>query len=124
MHGELIKVRCTTCSSTTTTREDLGELPTCACGGLLRPHVVWFGEIPFYLDQIARVLSDAELFLVIGTSGWVYPAAGFIYQAKAGGARTVGVNVEAPSDSSIYDEFYQGKAGVVLPQLVDHWIKT
>jgi NAD-dependent deacetylase len=124
MHGELIKVRCTACGGTTTNREELGELPECSCGGLLRPHVVWFGEIPFYLDEISAVLSSAEVFLVIGTSGWVYPAAGFIYQAKAAGAQTVGINIEAPSHASVYDEFHQGKAGEVLPQLVDHWIKT
>jgi NAD-dependent deacetylase len=124
MHGELVKIRCTACGVITTNREELEELPTCSCGGLLRPHVVWFGEIPFFLDQIAQVLASANLFLVVGTSGWVYPAAGFIYQANAVGARTVGVNIEAPADSSIYDEFYQGKAGIVLPELVDHWIKA
>jgi NAD-dependent deacetylase len=123
MHGELNKVRCTTCGATTVNLEELEELPRCPCGGLLRPHVVWFGEVPFHLDRIAHVLSASELFMVIGTSGWVYPAAGFIYQAKAAGAHTLGINIEAPSDTRLYDEFFQGKAGIVLPHLVDHWIK-
>ncbi|MBN1425143.1 NAD-dependent deacylase [Candidatus Fermentibacteria bacterium] len=121
MHGELRKVRCTGCGMIEARPEELEELPRCSCGALLRPHVVWFGEVPLELDRIARVLRRAQVFLVIGTSGHVYPAAAFIHDARAAGASTVGVNIQEPEVDWVYDEFHLGKAGEVIPALVERW---
>jgi len=122
MHGELAKVRCTRCGTITETLEDLGVLPHCDCGGMLRPHIVWFGEVPMLMDEIDDAIRACTLFLVVGTSGVVYPAAGLLAQAKASGARTVGVNLEAPDNVAYLDHFFQGKADEILPKLVESWI--
>lgn len=121
MHGELRKVRCTGCGRVEERLDQLTDLPRCTCGALLRPHVVWFGEMPLLLGEISQALRRAQLFLVIGTSGQVYPAASFIFDARAAGARTVGINIEEPEDTWLYDEFHVGPAGVVLPPLVEKW---
>jgi NAD-dependent deacetylase len=123
MHGELAKVRCTGCEAITETLDDLGPLPRCAdCGALLRPHIVWFGEMPMFMDEIDAAVRGCTLFLVVGTSGTVYPAAGLVAQAKAHGACTVGVNLEPPDNAAYLDHFLQGKAGEILPRLVEKWI--
>ncbi|MCU0610999.1 MAG: NAD-dependent deacylase [Candidatus Eisenbacteria bacterium] len=124
MHGELRKVRCTACGAFEERREELPALPTCDCGAVLRPHVVWFGETPLFLDRITPLLRRAQVFLVVGTSGHVYPAAGFIFEARAAGAWTVGVNVEEAEADWAYDAFHLGKAGSVLPELVRGWLKA
>ncbi len=123
MHGELAKVRCTRCGTVRETLEDLPELPRCGCGGLLRPHVVWFGEIPFDTDKLYELVEECGVFLVVGTSGVVHPAATFVIHAKRSGAVTVGVNLETPENRHYIDHFYQGKAGEVIPKLVDHWAR-
>jgi len=122
MHGELAKVRCTRCEKITETLGDLGPLPHCDCGGMLRPHIVWFGEVPMFMDKIDDAVRACTLFLVVGTSGVVYPAAGLLAQAKASGARTVGVNLEAPDNVAYLDHFFWGKAGEILPKLVETWL--
>jgi NAD-dependent deacetylase len=123
MHGELAKVRCTGCGAITETLDELGPLPLCpGCGAVLRPHIVWFGEMPMWMDEIDSAVRDCTLFLVVGTSGTVYPAAGLVAQAKAHGARTVGVNLEPPENAAYLDHFLQGKAGEILPALVEEWI--
>lgn len=124
MHGELLKVRCTQCHTVlhtdTDLLEDAGEtLPYCDCGGLLRPHIVWFGEMPFSMEKIQAYLSQCTHFLSIGTSGVVYPAAGFLRQAKINGATTYGINLDPPENHGLFDLFYQGKAGDILPQWVN-----
>jgi len=124
MHGELRKVRCSGCGAVDEASGELDPTPRCACGALLRPHVVWFGEVPFHLPEITRALRDAQLFVVIGTSGHVYPAASFIFEARAARARTIGINTEVPESDWAYDEFYLGKAGEVLPEIVGGWIST
>lgn len=123
MHGELSKVRCTQCQKVGETLEELPDLPWCPCGGLLRPHIVWFGEIPFHMDELYDLVGQCDLFLVVGTSGVVHPAAAFVMHGKRSGAVTVGVNLEPPENRMYIDHFYQGKAGEVLPKLVDHWIR-
>jgi NAD-dependent deacetylase len=123
MHGELAKVRCTGCGTITETLEDLGPLPHCAsCGAMLRPHIVWFGEMPMFFGEIDVAVRECHLFLVVGTSGTVYPAAGMLSLAKSCGARTVGINLDEPDNVDLIDHFFQGKAGQLLPPLVDEWL--
>jgi NAD-dependent deacetylase len=123
MHGELAKVRCTGCGTITETLDDLGPLPHCdSCGAMLRPHIVWFGEVPMFLDEIDEAVRACTLFLVVGTSGVVYPAAGMLSLAKACGARSVGVNLDEPDNVDLIDHFFQGKAGEILPPLVEDWL--
>jgi NAD-dependent deacetylase len=121
MHGELMKTRCTRCHRVETSLDELPEMPRCQCGGLLRPHVVWFGEIPFQMDTLYRIVEDCDLFLVVGTSGAVHPAAAFVIHAKGNGAVTAGINLEIPENRFYLDHFYRGKAGEILPRLVEHW---
>jgi NAD-dependent deacetylase len=90
MHGELLKARCTACGETMPWRDDLSvevPCPSCRRSGGLRPHVVWFGEMPLEMDAIYDALLGADLFVAIGTSGSVYPAAGFVSEAR-GSTRT------------------------------------
>ena len=122
MHGELLKSRCTECESVAVCREDLSRASICgACGGIdcLRPHVVWFGEMPFFLDEIAAAISTADLFVAIGTSGLVYPAAGFVSLARDAGARTLEINLEASASSGVFHESRRGKAGDLVPEWVE-----
>jgi len=126
MHGSLNTAWCTHCGNRFPTEEiDLeAELPPCpSCNKMLRPDIVWFGEIPYQLDRIQSLLDRATLLIVIGTSGNVYPAAGFVMQARFLGARTLSVNLDAPENKGFFNEFYQGKAGEILPHLVDEWLK-
>lgn len=120
MHGELFKSRCDTCSLKpfvdTSLHESPGEIPRCSCGGRIRPHICWFGETPFELEQIFRALDDCSLFIAIGTSGGVEPAASFAAHV-AGRARTYYVGPEAPANRSLFDECFLGKAGELLPGL-------
>lgn len=124
MHGELLKIRCIQCRQVTHTDGDILDgtedgIPRCPCGGMLRPHIVWFGEVPFQIERIQTYLSQCTHFLSIGTSGVVYPAAGFLLWAKQVNATTYGINLEPPENHALFDRFYQGKAGEVLPQWVE-----
>ena len=122
MHGELLKSRCTECKAVADCREDLGRASVCkACGHLdcLRPHVVWFGEMPFGLDEIAVAISQADLFVAIGTSGLVYPAAGFVSWARQGRVKTLELNLEESAASGTFHESRRGRAGDLVPQWVD-----
>lgn len=126
MHGTLNTAWCTRCSKRFPTAEiNLeADLPPCPnCGKMLRPDIVWFGEIPYHMDRIQSLLDKTTLLIVIGTSGNVYPAAGFVMQARYLGARTLSVNLDAPENKGFFNEFYQGKAGEILPRLVDEWLK-
>jgi NAD-dependent deacetylase len=91
-------------------------IPVCACGARVRPHIVWFGEIPFGMDAIEAKLRTCDVFVTIGSSGAVYPAAGFV-AAVRGRARTVYVGPEAPDNARSFDELRLGKAGDVVPGL-------
>lgn len=121
MHGSLELSRCTRCETLTPAGEDQqGEdgLPhSKCCGSLLRPHVVWFGEVPLFLDQIQAAVSECDLFVSIGTSGNVYPAAGLIQLAKMAGARTVSVNKEPIPQQLSVDDYLEGPAGSLVPRL-------
>ena len=120
MHGELFKSRCDTCSrppfDDTSLCEPPAEVPRCECGGRIRPHICWFGEVPFDLDRIYEALDACTMFVAVGTSGVVEPAASFVAQVS-GGARTVYVGPETPANASSFTEYHLGKAGDVLPNL-------
>jgi NAD-dependent deacetylase len=120
MHGELLKARCAACGKVLGWPGDLSRADRCpACGaGSLRPHVVWFGEFPFYMeDEIPAALS-AEVFLAIGTSGVVYPASGMVAQAKLLGRLTVEANLDATETSHFFDHRLIGPAGSTIPDMV------
>ena len=99
-----------------TTYDPPAELPRCECGGRIRPHICWFGEVPFELDRIFRSLDKCKYFIAVGTSGVVEPAASFVAHV-AGRARTIYVGVEEPTNVSAFTECHLGKAGEVLPKL-------
>ena len=122
MHGELLKARCTGCDAVVGWRTDLGATdpcPACARTGTLRPHVVWFGEMPLHLAEIEDALAAADLFAAIGTSGAVYPAAGFVGMARAHGVRTCELNLEPSDTSNQFQERRYGLATAVVPAWVD-----
>lgn len=119
MHGELSKVRCLGCAGVFEWSAETSTSTVCpGCGGVgvLRPHIVWFGEVPLFLDEIERALSRATLFVSIGTSGHVYPAAGFFRIARTFGARTVELNLEPSENSSAFDETRYGPATEIVPR--------
>jgi NAD-dependent deacetylase len=121
MHGELFKSRCDACPrppfSDRNHYEPPSALPRCECGGQIRPHICWFGEVPFDLDRIYRALDECTMFLAIGTSGVVEPAASFVAHVR-GRARTLYVGPEAPANASSFLECHLAKAGEVLPALL------
>ena len=117
MHGEMLKIRCEYSERVFDNREDVFPETVCSCCGRpggLRPDVVWFGEMPFHMDEIFNALAACDLFLAIGTSGNVYPAAGFYQAAKAGGARTVELNLERTGSS--FDHGHYGPATEIVPR--------
>jgi NAD-dependent deacetylase len=123
MHGELLKTRCGACSQVVPWTEDLSvETPCPGCGrtGAMRPDVVWFGEMPMHLDAIYEALGDADLFVSIGTSGSVYPASGFVEEARRAGTRTCEINLEPSENAWAFDEKVYGNATEVLPR----WVET
>ena len=122
LHGNIWQVRCTGCEAL---KEDLRvplpELPQCeSCGSLLRPHVVWFGEMldPQVLNAAFDAISECDLMIVIGTSGTVQPAASMGVQAKKSGATVAEVNLEPTPYSDVYNISISGKSGEILPQLL------
>jgi NAD-dependent deacetylase len=125
MHGELLKIRCAACGRM---ERFLGDLavdnlcPDCGGQGRLRPHIVWFGEMPLCMDEIGEALDDAALFIAIGTSGTVYPAAGFGAAARANGAVTVEVNMEETGGS--FDAGLYGPATRTVPALVEALLES
>jgi NAD-dependent deacetylase len=127
MHGELEKLRCEQCNhiEIMMDRDHLGEelLQCTKCEGRLRPHIVWFSEPPLQLLEIDDALSKCDVFIVIGTSGNVTPASTFLHIAKFEGAHTICINLDPPENVYFFDEFIQGKAGEILPALVQRWIE-
>ena len=122
MHGELLKARCGRCQVIRPWLDDLTVSDACRnCGaaGALRPHVVWFGELPLALDLIDQALRKADLFVAIGTSGAVYPGAGFVAEARAYGLRTCEINLEAADNADLFDEQRLGPASETVPAWVD-----
>ena len=127
MHGELLKIRCAFCAAQTMWAGDIGIDVACSeCGeaGGLRPHVVWFGEMPMEMERIYEALERCGLFLSIGTLGNVYPAAGFVAHVKqaggrTGGAHTAELNLEPSEGASLFDETRYGPATNVVPAYVE-----
>jgi NAD-dependent deacetylase len=122
MHGELAKSRCEReCGAEPVddvrVYASLDEVGRCACGGRLRPHIVFFGEMPLKMDRIQREIAQSTLMVVVGTSGSVYPAANFVHWARSRGARTVYVGPERPLNAEAFTQVVEGKAGQVLPGL-------
>jgi NAD-dependent deacetylase len=123
MHGELLSQRCVRCGDTRRGTEAFGsDTPCPACssdGNALRPDIVWFGEMPMHMDRIGTWLAECDLFVAIGTSGAVYPAAGFVREAGYYGAVTVEVNRDDSEVSSHFDHRILGLASEAVPRLVD-----
>ncbi len=121
MHGELLKSRCEREHAQPFYDEAayLGEqhLPRCSCGGRVRPHICWFGEVPFEMDAIAQALNACTILVTIGSSGNVYPAAGFVSTARRRGAKTIYVGPEAPENAHAFHECRLGTATEVVPTL-------
>ncbi len=121
MHGELLKVRCTVSGQVLSWTKDVSASDRCHCcqfPAALRPHVVWFGEMPLGMDEIYQALEKADYFIAIGTSGHVYPAAGFVHEAKLQGAHTVELNLEPSQVGSEFEEQQYGLASEVVPTYV------
>jgi NAD-dependent deacetylase len=117
MHGTLFQSRCVSCEQPFPDQAQYeADMPMCeACGDPVRPHIVWFGEIPLDMDRIYRELDRATHLLVVGTSGSVYPAAGFVHIANERGIRTVYVGPEEPLNARVFDEIVLGAATTALP---------
>ena len=122
MHGELTKGWCLACNERQPWSGDMGEAAECAlCGdrGRVRPDIVWFGEMPYEMNRIEDALRSADLFVSIGTSGAVYPAAGLVQTARYCGARTLEMNLDPSLGSTFFDESRIGPAGKLVPEWVD-----
>lgn len=124
MHGELAKSRCKADCGRPPVEDravyrSLEEVSRCECGARLRPHIVFFGEIPLEMSRIEQEIARSSLLVVIGTSGSVYPAANFVHWARQAGARTVYVGPERPLNAAVFTTIVEGKAGEVLPGLFE-----
>jgi len=127
MHGELLQARCIACHALTTWRSDLDVVDSCpACGqlGRLRPHVVLFGEMPLHMEAIEAALAGSDLFVAIGTSGSVYPAAGFVAEARAQRIRTCELNLDPSGNAHLFDVGDYGPATTIVPAWVDEMLAS
>ena len=126
MHGELTSIRCTHCNAREYYEEETSVDSLCSsCGhAALRPDIVWFGEMPFFMNEIETALTACDLFVSIGTSGAVYPAAGFVHMAGRHGKDTLEINLEPSEGSSAFNESRLGKAGELVPLWVDEIIEN
>jgi len=124
MHGALKQALCAACRERFGWDEALPPETACpACATpALRPDIVFFGEIPYHMDRIEAALAEADLFVSIGTSGAVYPAAGFVRMASAYGARTLELNLERSEGSGWFDESRLGSAGQLVPEWVEQML--
>lgn len=130
MHGRILQAFCIHCSHGTGVkiecRTDLSTenvCPSCGQKGSLRPDIVWFGEMPYHMDEISAALASCDLFIAIGTSGHVYPAAGFVREAMSAGAITIEMNMEPSLNASAFNYSIVGPAGTTVPQLVEELLK-
>ncbi len=122
MHGELLSAWCTACGGKHAWTQDISAdtaCPQCRKGGHMRPDIVWFGEMPYHMDRIEDALFEAEMFISIGTSGNVYPAAGFVAGARANGAATVELNLEPSEGSGQFHICRNGPATEIVPAFVE-----
>jgi NAD-dependent deacetylase len=125
MHGSLDRALCATCGHRWAAPPEMavGEpCPTCA-EPTARPDVVWFGEMPYHMDEIYSHLSSASIFAAIGTSGQVYPAAAFVHEAQTAGSQTLEINLEPTMGASVFDDRLVGKATETVPQWVDRLLR-
>ena len=125
MHGELRSAWCLACDARSRWEANLSDGPPCpACGtaGRLRPDIVWFGEVPYDMERIDRAIMDADLFVSIGTSGAVYPAAGFVQTARYCGAATLEMNLDPSLGSVYFHETRTGPASRLVPEWVDEML--
>ncbi len=127
MHGELNRVRCVHCEMRHDWTADCTQstpCPSCGAAPALRPDIVWFGEMPYHMDLIYARLRACDLFISVGTSGNVYPAAGFVAEVRRiGHAHTIEVNLEPSAGVSYFEECRHGKAGELMPLLVGELLK-
>ncbi|MGJ3649509.1 NAD-dependent deacylase [Sphingomonas sp. GlSt437] len=126
MHGELLSALCASCGARRAWRDDLPPGTACVdCGApALRPDIVFFGEMPYDMDRIDAALARADIFVSIGTSGAVYPAAGFVQTARWHGAQTLEINLEPSGGSHLFDESRMGAAGKLVPAWVDDMLAS
>ena len=124
MHGKLLSARCAISQQTFDWSDSFDHTTKCPCCNrvTLRPDIVWFGEMPMYMEEIYDALSKADVFVAIGTSGNVYPAAGFVQIAKESGAHTIEANLEPGVTNALFDESLTGPASHIVPQWVDQSI--
>ena len=125
MHGELRSALCEGCRQRCRWDGDMNidsECPHCQLRGRMRPDIVWFGEFPYHMDEIHAALASCDLFVAIGTSGSVYPAAGFVQEARLNGARTLELNLEPSDLVGNFDEAIHGKATEIVPAFVDRML--
>lgn len=120
MHGELSRALCNACAATWDAPPKMHATDTCpkCAAQATRPDVVWFGEIPYQMERILSALHSCELFVSIGTSGTVYPAAGFVAEADAAGADTLELNLEPSDTTSVFAQTRQGPATDLVPAWV------
>jgi NAD-dependent deacetylase len=124
MHGEHLSAWCAACDARYLWRDALIDRPPCpACATpALRPDIVWFGEMPYRMDEIEAAVAACDLFVSIGTSGAVYPAGGYVRKARRAGARTLEINLEPSKGSALFDETRLGRAGDLVPAWVGEMI--
>ena len=125
MHGELLKARCSESNQVVEHDHNIETGDLCHCCQIpsqMRPHIVWFGEMPLRMGDIYAAIEKADLFISIGTSGVVYPAAGFVHDARMHGAHTIEINLEPSAVESEFEEKRYGKASVEVPRLVDEML--
>jgi NAD-dependent deacetylase len=126
MHGELTSGWCLACDTRFPWAGPMGEgasCPVCQVAGRVRPDIVWFGEMPYEMDRIDEALMSCDLFVSIGTSGAVYPAAGFVQSARYCGAHCLEINLEPSQGSIFFDQRRYGPAATEVPQWVDELLK-
>ena len=123
IHGRLLEGRCVACARAVRWTGAMGvgaRCPNCGAIGRMRPNVVWFGEMPLHLDDMAAALRRSDVFVAIGTSGTVYPAAGFVDLAREAGVVTIEMNLEAPTRPGVFDKVVLGPATETVPA----WVAT
>lgn len=126
IHGQINQIVCLNCGKVFETWQDVhssDECPFCHTKGFLKPNIVFFGETPLYIETVENLLQKCDLFISIGTSGVVYPAAGFVQIAYLNGAKTCEFNLERTSNNYMFAEHYYGKAGETLPLFIKKLIE-
>ena len=126
MHGSLLEGRCVRCDAVVTWRgamDTASPCPACGATGGMRPNVVWFGEMPMHMDAIAATMEAADLFVAIGTSGTVYPAAGFVDLAREAGVATMEINLERSDRAGMFDRVRLGRATETVPAWVEEVLR-